>query len=199
MRIISYLIIVYLVLTLSSCSDDNTTEPEESALDVQGTKGFVGKINGTEAFIAFVVFENEVVVYACNDEEEISEWFRNSISEHSKMNITNSSGSSFVANFEDNTYTGEIKFSNGDTHSFTAKPNNREDGGIYRVSGEVADQNEIEGGWIINDLGEERGAFRISNVFQNRSGTRFGDISDGTSNTLSLFGFSLTFVHFTFP
>ena len=193
-------IIVALSLLLISCKEDNSTEPEQTVFDVQGKNGFVGKVNDTDAFIALLIRENEGIVYACNGDEEIYEWFRGSIDESTKINLNNNDGAQVSAEFTNDSFEGEIILRNGNMHSFTATPSNQDSSGIYHLTGDTAIQNEIEGGWIVNSEGEERGAFIISGVFQNTPRKpKLGGILDGTSNTIFIGQFSLSLFHFTFP
>ncbi|MCW8848897.1 MAG: hypothetical protein OQJ81_02880, partial [Melioribacteraceae bacterium] len=76
MNKIKLLAIIFMSIIIISCSEDSTTEPEESIFDVQGENGFVGTVEGTNAYIAFLVAEEEAIVYVCNGDEEIAEWFR---------------------------------------------------------------------------------------------------------------------------
>jgi len=165
-----------------SCSTNSQTESGTAIFELQGENGFVGTVNGTDAFIAVLISGEEAVVYVCNGDEEIQEWFKGEISDPADFRLTNDLGATVQAQFADNSITGEVTLSNGNTYSFAATPNVGENTGIYRVFGEEAAQDGINAGWIVNSAGEERGALRIGVVF--RKAPPIKDINDGTSNTV---------------
>ena len=196
MKIIKLISFLFISLVFISCGEDSSTEPEPTIFEIQEKNGFVGKVNGTDAFIALLIRENEGIVYACNGDEKIYEWFRGSINESNKISLDNDDGAQVSAEFINNSFVGELTLRSGNLHSFTATPNKLDSAGIYHLSGDIAKQNEIEGGWIVNSDGEERGAFQ--NTPRKSNVVNFG-MGDGSVHFFSLFGFSLTLVHFTFP
>jgi hypothetical protein len=147
-----------------SCS--SSTEPEETFFDVQGKNGFVGTVDGTNAFIALLIANEEAIVYVCNGEEEISEWFSGNITDPEDISLTNSNGAQVVGKFIGGSFTGSVLFSDASTHSFTATPNTGTETGIFRVYGDLATQEGIVAGWILNAMSQERGSFRFNSVFQ---------------------------------
>ena len=76
MNKIGFVILLLISFLFFSCNENTPTEPEPTLFDIQGEQGFVGSVNGTNAFIALLIAETEGIVYVCNGEEEISEWFR---------------------------------------------------------------------------------------------------------------------------
>ena len=77
--------------------------------------------------------------------------------------------------------------SNTNSHSFNAEPNTGNESGVFRVYGDLAMQENLEAGWIINSGNEERGSLQIRSVFKTtpkKPKTNFGTISDGSSNTI---------------
>ena len=102
----------------------------------------------------------------CHGDERISEWFKGDVNEPSELSFSNSAGARVSARFRENSFQGDVTLRNGITYSFIAAPGNTEDAGVYRVMGEQAIIDEVEGGWIINSEGEERGALKIRSVFQ---------------------------------
>lgn len=160
------LLVIFINIIFISCSEDSSTEPKLTFFDIQGENGFVGKVNGTNAFISILAGENLAVAYVCNGEEQISEWFNQEIIDPTELNLSNSNGAQITARFEENTFVGEYILSSGIKYSFQATPSSEESAGIYRVMGEEAEIDKVEAGWILNSTGQEKGALRINSLFQ---------------------------------
>jgi hypothetical protein len=170
-------------LVLISC-EKTSTDPEANLFDIQGENGFVGTVDETDAFIALLVAEEEAIVYVCNGEEEISEWFRGDISDPYNISLANDAGAQVTAKFEGNVLSGQVSLLSMDSHSFEATPSNAEGAGVFRVMGDEAAQDGLEAGWIQNSAGDERGSIFFNFKFQKKTGIKIRDIKDGTSNTL---------------
>jgi hypothetical protein len=180
---ISVLILLFYSFLIFSCSEKTLSEPETKTIfDIQGENGFAGTVDGTDAFIALLVADDEAIVYVCNGDEEISEWFRGAISDPTEISLTTSKGIRISAKFKGNSFEGDVMLGSDSTHLFTATPNSAEHAGIYRVYGDEATRDEVEAGWILNSEGDDRGALIVRSTF--RKAPRIGDITDGTSNTL---------------
>ncbi len=156
---------LFFILLAIACNDDPIEEPKETLFDIQGENGFVGKVDGTDAFIALLVADKEALVYVCNGEEEIYEWFRGNITDPENISLKNSYGTQVVGKFVEQSFTGSVILSNGSSHSFSAVPNTGNETGIFQVYGDLATQEGIVAGWILNASGEERGSFRWNSVF----------------------------------
>ncbi len=179
--------VIFLIVSLFvfSCSEKSPTEAEETIFDVQGESGFVGTVTGTNAFIAVLVADDEAIVYVCNgDDEDISEWFTGAIVDPTNFSLTNSDGAQISGKFDGSSFTGIVTFTNARTHSFTATPNSGSETkvGVFQVHGDMAIQDEVEAGWIVNAAGEERGSLRVKG--KKKKAICFECISDGSSNTL---------------
>jgi len=200
MNQISFAILLLISVLVFSCSENNPTESELTLFDIQGKQGFVGSVNGTNAYIALLIAQTEGIVYVCNGEEEIAEWFRGDISDPTNFSLTNSQGANISAKFEGVSFTGEVTLRNDSTYSFTSTTSNAEDFGIIGIVDDEAIQDEVEGGWILKSDGDERGAFTISSVF-NTPPRRppIKDIKDGTSNTVLVGQKFYTIRIFSFP
>ena len=197
MRKIKLLVIIFISIIIISCSEDSTTEPEATIFDTQSESGFVCTVDETNAFIALLVAEKEAIVYVCNGEEEIAEWFRGNIGDPENINLTNTDGAQISGKFEGSTFTGSVVLRNSSTHSFTASPNTGSETGIFRVYGDLAVQEEVEAGWILNSSGQERGSFKLQSVFKTTpKKPTFGGIGDGTSNTVLFNSNSFSFGRF---
>ena len=168
-----------------SCGTDSptkTTDPEKVFFDIQGDNGFVGPVENTDAFIALLIAGDEGIVYVCNGDEEIAEWFRGAIDDPTNINLTNGANAQVSAQFNNDSYKGTVTLQDDRSLTFMAAPNLDKDSGIYRVYGEEAEKAEIVAGWILNSDGDQRGSLRIGNAF--RKTVRIGNVSDGTSNTV---------------
>lgn len=194
---IKLLVLVFVSIVIISCSEDASTEPEANIFDVQGENGFVGTVDGTDAFIALLVANEEAIVYVCNGEEEISEWFKESIGDPENISLSNAAGASVTGKFEGSSFTGNVVLRNSNTHSFTASKNTGTETGVFRVYGDEAAQEGIEAGWILSSSGDERGSFKFNSVFQaTPKKPKLATVTDGTSNTISFNSKSFTIGRF---
>lgn len=166
MRLKQMILLQLISLYAFSCTENSSTEPEQTFFEIQGECGFVGKVNGTNAFISILAGENKAVAYVCNGDEQISEWFNVDIVDPTVLNIENEKGAKISAKFSEISYHGEFTSISGIRYSFSATPSTEKSAGIYRVMGDEADANEIKAGWILNSNGEEKGALIISFTFQ---------------------------------
>ncbi len=181
-----------------SC-EKTSDEQETTFFDLQGENGFVGTVEGTNAFVSILLGEEEGIAYVCNGDEDISEWFSGPVSDVKDIRFTNSKGAKITAILTGNSFNGELVLSDGRNFSFNAGVNNEVNGGIYKVIDEKAVAAEIKAGWIVRSEEDQRGSI----TFQSRqlpnitlSKINFGDISDGTSNTLSIKGTSFSFFRY---
>ena len=155
--------------------------------DIQGENGFVGTVDGTNAFVSILLGEERGIAYVCNGDEDISEWFSGPVSDLKEVSFTNTKGAKITASFINNSFEGEVSLRDGRKFLFKAEVNSEAYGGIYRVLGEDAVQAEIEAGWIVKSETDQRGSFKFRTVTQpttTLSKSKLKDISDGTSNTL---------------
>lgn len=104
---------LFSLLGLGAC-EKTSSEPEVSFFDVQGENGFMGTVSGTNAFIALLVAREEAIVYVCNGDEEIHEWFRGDNMDPTKISLTNGAGVKVVAEFTGTTFEGDVTFTTDD-------------------------------------------------------------------------------------
>lgn len=166
MNVVKIVAPIFIVLVAIACGEDESPEPKETLLEVQGESGFVGTVDGTDAFIALLFTNDEAIVYVCSGEEEISEWFKGNISDPENFSLTNSSGAQVDGKFDGSFFKGSVFLSDNSNHSFTAGTNIGYETGIFQVYGDLATQEGIVAGWILNANNEERGSFRFNSVFQ---------------------------------
>lgn len=125
---------------------------------------FAGKVEGTEAFIAVVVYkENHALAYVCDGREdgptaEVAEWFTGAVADDGSLDLTSEGGARLSAEVTGDGAEGRLAFPDGEEHAFVAE-SVEEPAGLYRA-GETVDGTEYVGGWILLENGEERGAVR---------------------------------------
>jgi hypothetical protein len=156
----------FFVFATLGCSEDTTSEQEKTIFEIQGENGFVGTIEGTDAFIALLVTNKEALVYVCNGDEGIYEWFRGNITNPENFNLKNGYGSQVIGKFDGSIFSGSVILSDATTHLYTATPNAGSESGIFQIYGDLAAQEGVVAGWILNSKSEERGSFRLNTVFQ---------------------------------
>ena len=178
-RTMTWAIIVMAAILIVSCSKDNPAEPEKSVYDIQGEPGFIGKVEGTNAFVMVMILTTETIAYVCNGDEEISEWFWAVLDDPAVVNMTSHDGAQLTAQFDGNAFKGEVTLTNGYSYSFTATTDASEDIGLFLINDDQATLDEVEGGWIINPEGEIRGALRISSTFQPTPALQTSSFSTG--------------------
>lgn len=192
------IICLFMLVVISAC-DNTSNEPEVNFFDIQGENGFVGTVDGTDAFISILLGEERGIAYVCNGDEDIAEWFSGPVSDFKEVSFTNAKGAKITANFINNTFEGEVLLRDGRKFLFKAEVNSGIYGGIYRVLGEDAVQEEIEAGWIVKSEADQRGSFKFKTVIQptrTLSKSKLKDISDGTSNTIAVGERSFSFFRY---
>ena len=122
----------------------------------------VGRIEGTENFIAVVEEDGEVRAYLCNgtfaNQETITAvWFRGRWDNDGPVTLT-ARGMTLTIERTDVGYSGELTARDGKHFEFSASEPADESAGLYRVEEEVRDQL-IDLYSIVLDSGEVRGAF----------------------------------------
>jgi hypothetical protein len=175
------LAVILAMLSVAACGDDAGTGPVET------NQGYVGTVEGTDAFIALGVRDratdaDEAVVYVCNGDEEIAEWFNGAVEESTSFTLTNSAGATVAAALDGDGFEGEFTMVDGTVHAFTTEPITG-DGGVYRTGEDAA--QDLVGIWVIDNAGAERGAILMRGSFLPT--TRF-TVSDGTSRTFTFGG-----------
>lgn len=159
------LFILILIGILISCSNESPTESTKDFFDIQGENGFVGAVEGTNAFVAILAGEAVAVAYVCNGDEKISEWFKGDVVQSTTIDMTNADGANLSARFSKDSFTGTVTLSSGATHSFRATPGTGH-AGVYRVMSDDAVSDQVDAGWVLLSSGEERGALQVQSTFQ---------------------------------
>jgi hypothetical protein len=153
------------IMLLTACGNETTggSASVESAGEVDN--GFVGTLDGTDAFVALVVSGSNAAVYACDGDGEIAEYFWGPVDDNSTVALDSLTGGSVHAELVDGAYTGTLTFPDGSEHAFTTE-RAVGDAGMYLVVGEQAVDAEVSAGWILDNNGAERGALIRSGSFE---------------------------------
>lgn len=147
-----------MVVLATSCGDDDEAESTESAA-AEAQNGFVGQVEGTNAFIAIVAGTEEAAVYVCDGESQISTWFAGPVGDPAAFELSADDGASISVELVEGTYSGTFTDPDGNAHTFDSTAANG-DAGLYRMVGAETEQHELWGGWVIDNDGNERGALR---------------------------------------
>lgn len=142
-------------LALSACGDE--TEPDASP-------GYVGSLDGTDAYVSALIGETGAVLYVCNGEEELALWFEGPIAEPGQIELATEEGDTVSATLVDGGVTGTVTLASGIEHGFRAETVGG-NAGLYRALSDEATEAGIHAGWVVGDDGSERGAFRRGRTF----------------------------------
>jgi hypothetical protein len=114
---------------------------------------FVGKLEGSKAFIAVVVSGGKTLAYVC-DSEKLAQWFRGPVVDGT-VEVKTANGEHLQVRLSPQGATGSLVWG-GQLYAFSAAPAEGT-AGLYRVEAS-ANQTAYIGGWIVNQQGEQRGA-----------------------------------------
>jgi hypothetical protein len=178
---------LFIIFMICYSCEKSSIESEDIFFDLQGENGFVGTVDGTDAYVSILLGSDEGIVYVCNGDEDISEWYYGPVSNLNDISFTNPQGAKITASLIGNSFKGEITLRDGRKLSFHAGVNRGIYGGIYKVIDEKAVQAEITASWIIRSEEDQRGFIRSKSTRLQtiRLGkNKLKEISDGTSNTI---------------
>lgn len=147
--------------TPETTQDDTDTAAPDATPTTSATndRGFVGEVDGTDAYIAVVSGTTEAVAYVCDGDADIAEWFRGPVDADGHMELTNDGGATLDATIGDGV-TGAITFADGSTHDVAATAATG-DAGLYRIAG---DDPDVVGGWVVGLDGTARGSLRVRGI-----------------------------------
>jgi hypothetical protein len=146
----------------SNAGEDNK---DMHLVNRQGDHGFVGSVDGTEAFISIVTGFEVAMVLVVHGDGEIYESFEVDLPEDYSLIFENAVGAGISATYLDDEYSGDITLGNGNTHSFTASVIEGDVAGMFRIVREDCEQAGVEAAWIIDGAGAQRGAARVQARF----------------------------------
>lgn len=155
-----------LVLMVGCGSDDDAST---GVTDVESL-GFVGTVDGTDAFVSVMVADSdtgidEAVVYVCDGDAELREWFSGPVDDPTGFELTNESGAMVSVELVDGTFSGEFTDSEGSVQAFDTVEATG-DAGLYEVDDPDATAEDVWAAWVVDNEGNERGAFLRGGVFQ---------------------------------
>ena len=153
--IILIFILILVGLLISACGG---AEP------VSGS--YVGKVDGSDAFIALVAQKNGEVTASVCDGASISEWFRGS-ADGDTLELASKSGAHLAADLAADSINGSFTPSGGSSLDFIASAVT-EPAGLYRAE-QTIDGVDYVGGWIVLPGGEERGSISGGGKFLSTS------------------------------
>ena len=113
-----------LLMALAGCSaaTGNPNAAQENSEDKPSspyTGNLVGKVEGTNAFVAVVVDrENHALAYIC-DGNEIAEWFRGAVAQDGSLDLRSEGGALLVAEVAKSGTEGTVTLE-GEEHAFSA-------------------------------------------------------------------------------
>ncbi len=174
-RTLLAVIAVAMVLALAACgkSSNNSGSAAAATNDTKATPvdtieaqidqqlavpatTYVGKVEGTDAYVAVVDRGGEVVAYTC-DSHDIATWF-DGTADGGTIKGSAASGATLTATRSGNRVSGSVYLADGATHSFTAARANYP-AGLWEAYGNAADaQTRYRVGWVVLDDGTQRGA-----------------------------------------
>ncbi len=183
----SLLALLTFAVVLSACGSDDSASASDG-------NGYVGTVGGTDAFIAVVVSDDKVAVYACSGDEEIAEYFwgpvDDGLDDGSVPTLTSAGGATVDVALSDDGASGSITLPDGTLHEFTAAEAEGT-AGLYLLSGDEAEASGLVGGWIIDNNGDQRGALLRSSTFEaTPTLTDTGVSVDGSSAPVARIGVS---------
>jgi hypothetical protein len=160
------------LLSVAGCGSSDDTSSKDTSGDGSGDEslGFVGTVDDTDAFVSVLVADSdtgddEAIVYICDGEAELREWFRGDVDDPTVFELTNDAGAAVTVEFVDGVFSGEFTDVSGSIHGFdTVKATG--DAGLYEVDDEDATAQEVWAAWVVDNDGNERGAFLRSGVFE---------------------------------
>jgi hypothetical protein len=156
---------------------------------------YVGKVDGTDAYIALVTGSAKVAGYIC-DSASISVWIPAATVSGNTANLVSRKGVAVgPVTWSGSTASGTVTI-DGTGHAFTAQLASG-DAGLYRaVQGTPGDAGSIEVGWVVLADGTQRGTITsFTSPITNLAAPKL----DTTSTSVSISGSSLLVNQFTNP
>jgi hypothetical protein len=151
--------VLFAGVLVHACSDDSSSNTISAEDLARADRGFVGTVDGTNAFVALLSGGGEAVVYVCDGDTDIAEWFSGP-ADGTEVDLTNDRGARVEANLTGTTYTGTVTLATGARHTFSAIPT-ASPGGLLRVTGDEARADGVIGGWIVASDGQQRGSLTV--------------------------------------
>ena len=149
---------------LAGCGDDADTSPAPARAAVEAKGAFVGKVDGTDAYVALVSDGRRVLGYVC-DSKKLSRWIDVSTIRDGTAALATRTGDDLgEAMISGGRASGTITI-DGEPHPFRAVPASGE-AGLYRAAhvdrkDGTLREGEVEAGWIVLADGTQRGGTNV--------------------------------------
>ena len=134
-------------------------EPAATSQDKPLVTNAVGRVDGSDAFIAINAYRNgDVVGYVC-DGKRLGEVLNGSVTD-GELALVSDGGAKVTGTMTKESAEGTFTGPDGKALEFTAeRPTG--DGGAYRAVDKV-DGKEVKAGWVVLSNGEQRGLVRVA-------------------------------------
>ncbi len=119
-----------------------------------GAINTVGRVSGSDAFIAVVSTGSKAMAYVC-DGLKIALWFTGAVKQGGLFESKNTSGVRLIANLSARSVVGTLELEAGRPLGFRAEPIEGT-AGLYRSRTMISGSSYV-GGWIVLPNGEQRG------------------------------------------
>lgn len=172
--VVSLMLLVLLGGTTSAAAQEETSRrevilasiPTLANFEEQADATFVGDVEGSYAFIAFVVRDGFAVVYLCDN--VLSHWLSGEIVDGT-LNMAAEDGTRIVATISDDHIEGTVTLTTDDDggeaspHAFTAVPAVPGQTGLVRLIEPFDKEINFVSGWIVTNKGirGRRGVVRV--------------------------------------
>ena len=168
------LLLVLALSVLSACGSDDPDAPADAAREAS-VRTYVGRAEGTDAFVAAVVDGSRVLAYLCDGmpgtpvgtAPTLQAWF-NGTSDGREVNVEQE-GSRLHVDLRGDTMTGVVTLAGGRRLEVSGRAVDGE-AGLYRAEA-TGDQGKAVAGWILSADGEQRGGVGGSGSLSTLSGT----------------------------
>ncbi len=164
-RVLLSIVLVAASAALVACGDDDEDGGQARENRPAVSKGtFVGKVGGTDAYVALVSDGKRVIGYVC-DSKRVSSWIDVSTVRDGKAMLISRAGDPLgEATVSADGVSGEVTVG-GERRSFSAARASGE-AGLYRAARAVRKDGElrageVEVGWVVLADGSQRGVFGV--------------------------------------
>lgn len=141
-----------------AAKQDGPPQFQPAKADIERAKNrqtFVGRVDGTDAYVALdVTPDRPVRAYVC-DSKQIKQWFSGALSGDTLQADADAGAGSLSAARYGDTFTGTVQLA-GTSHTLTAA-RSQYPAGLY-LAGTRSDQGDIRGAWIVLADGSRQGA-----------------------------------------
>lgn len=153
---------MFALAVLAACGGRSTTTKVGSA-EGEPARTLVGRVDGTDAFVAVLVGTKTVQAYVC-DGAGIAGWLHGSVHDGVAAAVADQAPQLLTADVTDTASSGRITLPDGSTHPFTLEAA-KGDAGLFRLEKTVRGVDYV-GGWIRLNDGLVRGKITTKQTAQ---------------------------------